>query len=285
MHQQDILDRTQQREAREAKARADEEDRMLQRQRDEEYHAARMAALAKSSGFTEINDNTGESPITLPPSAKDLEIILPGVSQIEYEKIWKGTFQPVNLSRLRLNAAKVDEDEDDIVISAGKVSSKRPKGQRKDFANKEIWFEGFSNYVSVVQTIHNCPPKLIPMMLAFSNKIRTLSYTHEWMSAVLNLALDFHTQVMQKGQLEPDNWAIPLAFEGVYIGWQTIKGPQQKTQAKSKRSRVTSSPPTPGVQDACWKWNVNQPCAKKPCQHRHVCILCEGEHRKKDCTK
>ncbi|KAK3241669.1 hypothetical protein CYMTET_48590 [Cymbomonas tetramitiformis] len=55
--------------------------------------------------------------------------------------------------------------------------------------------------------------------------------------------------------------------------------------AKAKPTDVTTpSPRTPKAALHCFQWNARK-CSKKNCKFPHVCSICGGNHRKKDCKQ
>jgi hypothetical protein len=65
----------------------------------------------------------------------------------------------------------------------------------------------------------------------------------------------------------------------------TIKsGTTSASTTSSIGSIGTSATSDKSSKGVCWKFNSGQPCAKTPCPFPHVCRICQGNHRKAECT-
>jgi len=227
-------------------------------EQEEEFHQARLAALKQPTPLEHTStakaDEPGES-YNLPEGSGTLELDLPGLARRDLYDIWKGSFRPENLARLRVHSGRPDLS-DVATIENGKLISKRPTTSRKVYENKEVWFTGFTNYVVIVSTLCVCPTNLHTRMLLWMNKIRDYSATYNWTS-ILDLTLDYYGYVMDRNQLEPSNWDMPTQFEAAYCRAANMKAWSQGIEVRgiaSKRSRKNTSPPLP-PNKLCYSWN------------------------------
>jgi hypothetical protein len=254
------------------KYKEEREARQAEEARQHEYHQARMAQLqlglaASASQATATAATANDLGEPLPPGVKSLELRLPGVTKRDYLDIFKGTFDPVNLARLRVHTARI-EIADETRIENGTLVTRKAKADRKLFAEKGVWFEGFTNYVVIAGTLCTCPPDLIASMLLWMNTIRTLSTQYIWVSCILDLALDYHTFVMTNGQLEPANWQMPAQYTAPYlmmsstIGFAALKRPRSDTSYTS---------------NTCRRFNTRG-CDDTPCRYPHKCSKCGKDH-------
>ena len=116
------------------KYKEEREARLAEEARQHEYHLARMAQLqsglaASASQATATAASADVLGEPLPPSVKSLELRLPGVTKRDYLDIFKGTFDPVNLARLRVYTARI-EIADKTRIENGILVTRRAKADR-----------------------------------------------------------------------------------------------------------------------------------------------------------
>ena len=113
----------------------------------EEIHQARLAAIEKNPTIINAAEtDSGKS--SLPPTAKSLDLLLPGIPISEVTAIWKGTFVPENLAKLRNDPFRIDSNQMELTADGRVIASS--KGSRKDFSSVGIWLEGFINYGIIV---------------------------------------------------------------------------------------------------------------------------------------
>ena len=130
-------------------------------------HQAHLAAIKKNP--TIINAvETDSSKSSLPPTAKSLDLLLPGILVSEVAAIWKGTFVSENLVKLRNDPSKINSNWMELMADGRVIAPS--KGSRKDFSSVGIWLEGFINYGIIVQTLGHIAP------LSYCNGKIPLSY-------------------------------------------------------------------------------------------------------------
>jgi hypothetical protein len=247
-------------------------------EREAEIHAARMAKMnAPATGQGEPDAPESRS-ITLPPAAKDLGLQIPGLHDKDLLAIWKGSFDPANLARLRSHTRYRDHGNV-TTLENGRLETGPPKADLKPLQSPDVYFECFTNYVIVVFTLCQCPPDLHVAMLLFSNKIRSLARYYIWKGAVLDMALAYHQFIMNHSQLEPSNWAMPDTFQQPFTTpYNMIEKPLTVRGIAGKRNRNDTRTSPPAVQNSCFNYNKGAPCTKEPCRYEHKCSKCGGDH-------
>ncbi|KAF1985564.1 hypothetical protein K402DRAFT_103993 [Aulographum hederae CBS 113979] len=245
---------------------------------EEAVHQAKLMAIEKNPAIINAAEvDSGES--SLPPTAKGLDLCLPGIPMSEVANIWKGTFVAENLAKLRNNPSRVETNRIEFTADSRVLATST--GSRKDLASVDVWLEGFTNYTIIVQTLWNTSHTLSTAMTQFHQKIVMLSATYIWAN-VLNLALQVHNRAIRNSQIAPANWTIPNELRAANCDWSSVKPPTSKASTASKRSRADTN--TAHADEFCGNWNFNRPCAAKPCRYTHACQKCKGEHPKKECT-
>jgi hypothetical protein len=248
----------------------------------EEIHQARLAAIEKNPTIINATEvDSGES--SLPPTAKSLDLLLPGIPASEVAAIWKGTFIPENLAKLRNDPSRIDSNRMELTVDGRVIAS--TKGSRKDFTSAAIWLEGFTNYGIIVQTLWVTPPPLAIAMTQFHQAIMSFSAQFVW-NSVLNLAMTAHQRAMRLGQTDPTNWAIPIELQAANCNFATLRPAPlpSHNNSSSKRPRADTSTSSLAGQ-VCSNWNTGRPCFKSPCSFQHLCKACGGNHAKKDCKE
>jgi hypothetical protein len=83
----------------------------------EAVHQAKLAAIEKNPTIINAAEvDSGES--SLPPTAKGLDLCLPGIPVSEVANIWKGTFVAVNVFKLRNNPSRIGTNKTVLDASA-----------------------------------------------------------------------------------------------------------------------------------------------------------------------
>ena len=75
----------------------------------EEIHQARLAAIEKNPTIINaVETDSGES--SLPPTAKSLDLLLPGIPVSEVAAIWKSIFVLENFAKLRNDLSRINSN-------------------------------------------------------------------------------------------------------------------------------------------------------------------------------
>jgi hypothetical protein len=294
LHEEDLKYRREDLKYRKAQTKeiedraADRERQLLQEQEDRtemlrlrknqedravELHALSLAAMTTRSLMPASSINPIDEPGELLPStASILNLLLPGVPNKEILKVFRGTFLPNNLSRLRTHQLWIEPKNDILIVNS--ILSMRPKeGTAKDYPSVEVWVEGFLNYMMILVVMcKDLSADLIPRMLAFCNQVIWLSATYQ-ITPLITMALEHHAMVIQKNQLEPANWKVSSNFLDIYCNAGT-----HKSTSVTKRPRAFTD-----ISKTCNNFNKGKCDLGKDCKFPHVCSKCGGPHAIRQC--
>ena len=125
----------------------------LQMEREAEIHAARMAKMnTPVTGQGELDALEGRS-ITLPPAAKDLGLQIPSLYNKDLLAIWKSSFDPANLARLR-SYTKYRNRSNVTILKDSRLKTGPPKADLKSLQSPNVYFKCFTNYAIIVSTLY-----------------------------------------------------------------------------------------------------------------------------------
>lgn len=99
-------------------------------------------------------------------------------------------------------------------------------------------------------------PNLYLPLAAFHREIMDLSTIYEWQAAVLPLALDFHTHIIEGHPTDTIRWEIPAKWQAQFCNPLTTVG----SRLEQKRKRGSS--PASAIPHA--KRNANDGCFVVP---------------------
>jgi hypothetical protein len=222
------------------------------------------------------------------PEVQAAKFRFPGINLVQLDRIYKGSFDPSNLSKIRRLGGPIDDSQaNTISIEDGQIRSEPAKGKSKDFGNNsDIWREGFLNYFAAILFFFNgsITPALGPAILGFYQRIEALGKIYKWQEAVLPLALEHHTDVMARGQTSAEVWPLPEDRILFFCHSQSARsaGPQQSVlpTRSSKRPRADTRPASDEV---CSFWNTGACPRGGSCPRRHQCAACDGDHPLRTC--
>jgi len=178
---------------------------LAQIEESEARAAATRAATAQKAPVIAMDNNLGKND---PPIVMTTLAAHPGIAAELIRKIYDNTFVPTMLPKLRTGQGADAFQESTIRIEGGELKPGPVPGKRKDFGNDAyIWSDAFENYMSIYSQIH-CPnfPTLQAAMFAFHKQIISLSRTFKWQGAVLDLAIEYHTTILENGPTDATLW-------------------------------------------------------------------------------
>jgi hypothetical protein len=146
-----------------------------------------------------------------------------------------------------------------------------------------LWAHCFKNYLAIwCSFFANHHHASIVGMLLFLRRITDLARVYKWQDCVLQLALDKHTMVMDKGVLSAnaDDWLLGPALEGSYLRPDNILAAKPSTSTTPRPARPTA-PNNDSV--VCERFNTATGCAWRACVRRHVCSKCGNDHAAVNC--
>jgi hypothetical protein len=259
----------------EAKNRRDEVEHTARLRREEEAHEALLtqtraqtAPPAPAALQDAIPDDIiGETP----PEVLRVCSLVIGVPAKEVIAIFKGTFRPSNLYKLR-PSRRTANDEGLISIVGNSVKIMKAQGDLKDFGTTiAIWSEGFLNYVVIINELFGLKHLgLVSAMLQFHGEIQRLATIYTWTSAVLDLAVDYHHYVAENGTIQnPLSWIVPERWERRFCT-------SSKELQKVGHALSTPSSPLSKSKYACNNFNSTRGCSSSTCIYLHQCKKCKA---------
>ncbi|KAF1934470.1 hypothetical protein EJ02DRAFT_429383 [Clathrospora elynae] len=231
----------------------------LRNQIDQAEHAHKLRRLEKAKAEAELAAiNCGSLGATgsnnLPDALGDLEqgelyspqvlsvtTLFPGVQTKEVHLVLHRKFDAYNLHKLRPAIGGNDDKPLRHLMSIDSSSNRlvfaKARASTKDFGDDPtIWMQSFIIYVQIVAALFLDHPRVISAMLHFYSRVQQWTATYSW-SAVLKLALNWHTNVMSTSQLAVDSWRnVPLEWIDYYLSTNTLASrqglPNQRTWSK-----------------------------------------------------
>src|ERR1700722_20146806 len=101
----------------------------------------------------------------------------------------------------------VDDEEEEISVSGGKIRTKKRTGTTKDYPNPDTWSAGFLQYIAVLSRFDKYHGLTYPL-INFHARIMDLVKVYLWES-VLTLALTFHQERVVMGITDEKAWQMP----------------------------------------------------------------------------
>lgn len=178
--------------------------------RENKESRARIAATQSGAGSAAAPRNRvdEEKPVgEIIPAALLVASRYPGIPKAEIARIFANKFRPENLYKLRHLKGRVDKDRDEN----GPMKLKRAIGTLHNFGSTwDIWSESFINYCMIMVDFFGITfPTLHRALLLYYTKIYKLSKIYEWQTAVLLLAIDYHTEITTGNHIDVDAWTLP----------------------------------------------------------------------------
>lgn len=245
--------------------------------------AGAITAAAPRPPTDEVEEPIGE----IPPAALLVASRYPGLPKAEIARIFTNKFRPENLYKLRHLKGREDKDRDEnITIENGQMKLKRVTGSLRDFGpNWEIWSESFLNYAMVMVDFFGPTfPSLCRALLLFHAKVRKLSKIYEWQSAILPLALDFHTEITTTNHTDIEAWSLPQDWIDQYCSpHHVLSSSLKKRSATASLDGPTTKKPL--GETVCRNFNTKG-CTWDKCAREHKCTECSSkEHGAATCNK
>jgi hypothetical protein len=243
--------------------------------------------LSRTNAVGLYEDSTGE----ITPQTLSLLVAHPGVPERLITAITKGTFNPLDLYKLRRGQSQFDINGDDQLAMTDKgIKVKRATGTLKDYGdNPKIWQAGFTTYMLIMSSLHGKDfPGLIHALLNFFQEVMMLADIYPWRDQVLHLAIDHHTLVTHQGVTNAKEWAIPSSRRDNYCRSTTSK--PTDSESSRKRNNSDSQNNRESYRDQarktiCSKFNSTG-CTYRRCIRKHECEKCGStDHGAAVCKK
>lgn len=167
--------------------------------------AIQSAAVAAAAPRDRVAE---EEPVgEIIPAALLVASRYPGVPKAEIARIFANKFRPVNLYKLRNLKGDADKNRD----VNGTMKHKQATGTLHNYGSTwDIWSESFINYCMIMVDFFGIPfPTLHRALLLYYTKICKLSKIYEWQTAVLPLAIDYHTEITTGIHINVKAWTLP----------------------------------------------------------------------------
>ena len=266
-------------ELRELKATVEEkklQDELAQIEHNDFVRSRERAALenptARAQSPRTIAGDDFDSGEQFAPQVLTTTAQFPGVQAKEVSLILYGKLDPISLPKLRNAIGNLNEDLQHLTRfnnSTGRLVLTKARGTYKDFGETPtIWVESFVVYVRIVSALFGHDhPLVVPAMLHFLSRVLLWANSHEW-TAVLRLAIDWHSHALSTSQLQPDTWQkVPIEWIDAYISSATL--------ASRAVKRVKSDNNLRPLGDAtCNKFNSAEGCTWDKCRRTHKCSRC-----------
>ena len=261
-----------------------------QQAREEELHQARLQQFRLGAATLPSTADEPEPEGNTPPEVQSVFTALPGLPRAQIVRIFEKKFIPENLYKLRHLYNRDDERPGVLTISSsGDFQIQRVKGQLKDFGNSSlIWSQGFINYAQAMTLLFGASHSWVPVkLLAFHSRIVELCQIYSWQTAVLPLAIDFHTDVIAQGHLKQENWSIPEQWVYRYCHPGTVRPARTETSKTSKTPGSSNRNNQPNDETViCSNFNGNWGCKASWCKRAHKCSKCNATtHGAPTCTQ
>lgn len=167
-----------------------------------------------------------------------LRDLYPSVSSRHITAILKGTFDPVNLFRLRYRDTGLDQDASSTAIysiEGGRITSKEDRsGSLKRFKSFCDWRVGFIVFASIFQELFSLP-EVLNAMLRFHIEICQLADIY-MTSSVIRLAIEWHDRLRSTNiQNASAWWPISPVFKDQFLRVQNAAPPSPTAPRTSKQ--------------------------------------------------
>jgi len=238
-----------------------------------------------STGLYE--DSAGE----ITPQTLSLLVAHPGVPERLITAITKGTFNPLDLHKLRRGRSQFDiNDSDELAMTNNGIKVKKATGTLKDYGDTpKIWQAGFTTYMLIIGSLYGKDfPAVHMALLGFFQEVMMLADIYTWRDQVLNLTIDHHTLVIHQGVTNTSEWAILSSRRDNYCRTTAVK----PTSSESSRKRNNSdgqnnheSYRDQARKSTCGKFNSSG-CTYGKCVRKHECEKCgSADHGAAICRK
>lgn len=259
--------------------------------RENEESRAKIAAIqsAAVTAAAPRNRVDEEEPVgEISPAALLVASRYPGLPKAEIARIFANKFRPENLYKLRHLKGREDKDRDEnITIENGLMKLKRVTGTLRDFGSTwDIWSESFINYCMImVDFFGTAFPTLHRVLLLYYTKVRKLSKIYEWQTAILPLAIDYHTEITTGNHTDVDAWTLPQDWIDQYCSPNHILAASFTSKKRGATTALEGSAKKKIAGEVCRNFNTKG-CTFKECAREHKCSDCGSkDHGAHTCTR
>jgi hypothetical protein len=213
----------------------------------------------------------------------------PGLDRAAIIAVFEHTFRPkkdlIKLRSPEFKASAPDGESFDLKSTSSGLQFRKVVSI-KDWGNDaSLWAHCFSNYVAIWCDFFAAKhPLCISGMVLFHRRICDLARAYKWQDCILQMALDHHQMVVDKGDLTVSlsDWEIGKALESSYLRPDNVLPAKTAPTTPSTRStRSTAAPNNDTV--ICEKFNSSAGCHWRTCHRRHVRSKCGNDHSAISC--
>jgi hypothetical protein len=214
----------------------------------------------------------------------------PGLDRTAIVAVFEHTFRPkkdlIKLRSPEFKAATTLDNESFDLKSTSTGLQFRKVASVKDWGNDaSLWSHCFHNYIAIWASFFNAQhPSCIIGMILFQRRICDLARAYKWQDCVLQLALDKHQLIIDKGDLtvSPDDWHVEPVLESSYLRPDNVLPMKPTAPIPTPRSTRSSTAPNNNTV-VCDKFNSPAGCSWRACLRRHVCSKCNNDHPATSC--
>ncbi|RPA72179.1 hypothetical protein BJ508DRAFT_314966 [Ascobolus immersus RN42] len=172
----------------------------------------------------------GDLPFSPPDEVRIVLQRLPGLDAKEVTRIWKGTFEALNLCKLTpdlLRKVKGYDDKPLQITSTGAIIPKSQGGTLRNYTNPLAFLRFWSVYQFIVNILHGAAhPHLSAGLAAYSLRLLRWELSHLW-EAVMQYHFAFHQALLDEGPaayLDHTRWeTMDLELNFALLGVSTLK--------------------------------------------------------------
>lgn len=156
---------------------------------------------------------------------------------------------------------------------------KRVTGTLRDFGSTwDIWSESFINYCMImVDFFYTAFPTLHRVLLFYYTKVRKLSKIYEWQTAILPLAIDYHTEITTGNHTDVEGWTLPQDWIDQYCSPTYILASSSTSRKRSATTSLQGPAAKKRTGEICRNFNSTG-CTYKECVREHKCLECNSRY-------
>lgn len=119
-------------------------------------------------------------------------------------------------------------------------------------------------------------PTLHRVLLLSYTKIRKLSKIYEWQTAILPLAIDYHTEITTGNHTDVEAWTLQQDWIDQYCSPTHILATFSTSKKRSATTSLQGPATKKGTMEICRNFNSKR-CTFKRCVRKHRCSDCNSK--------
>ncbi len=138
--------------------------------------------------------------------------------------------------------------------------------------------ESFINYCMImVDFFYTAFPTLHRVLLLYYTKVRKLSKIYEWQTAILPLAIDYHTEITTGNHTDVEAWTLPQDWIDQYCSPTYILASSSTSRKRSATTSLQGPSAKKRTGEICRNFN-SMGCTYKECVREHKCLECNSRY-------